>query len=147
MRHLVSLFLLSLSLLLGTRSGTDSMPVMAASTVDSAERTVCLTVDDEKNHDQRDRLTDARACEEETSKAVLTDGQAAHRIASSRPQRLLPVYPVKPNRVSARLLMQLTHCRTFQSSPFDGRGRTESAPFQSSASCAYYVFALRRILC
>ncbi|SET27195.1 hypothetical protein [Prevotella sp. kh1p2] len=78
--------------------------------------------------------------------AVPADPQPVYRVCSSRPQRLLPPFGSSRHTVSGHRL--LAH-RTFYSSfsLYGGRARMETAPFPSDASCDYYVFALKHLLC
>ena len=79
--------------------------------------------------------------------ATLNDARGMNRISYSRPQRLLPTHGGGAGKHTARwfaLQRPWTRHIVFH---HDGRWRRQRAPFQSAASCDYYVFALRRILC
>ena len=80
--------------------------------------------------------------------ATLTDASQIYRICSSRPQRILPIHGSKTERT-------VTPFGTFAIrhhivkplySYYDSRCRLETAPFCMSASCDYYVIALRHII-
>ena len=79
--------------------------------------------------------------------ATLNDARSICRLCNIRPQRLLPTHGSKPGKNMVRLFAR----RRSYVSPLlflhDGRRRLETAPFQSTTSRDYYVFALRHILC
>ena len=79
--------------------------------------------------------------------ATLTDATSLYRICNTRPQRIMPTYGSKSERSIShfRLLMQ-RHIVKPLSILHDSRRRQETAPFCLSASCHYYVLALRHIL-
>ncbi len=78
--------------------------------------------------------------------ATLTDATSLYRICSSRPQRILPTQGAKNERTAnpfgffRRNIVKPIHFL------HDSRRRLETAPFCLSASCHYYVIALRHIL-
>ena len=78
--------------------------------------------------------------------ATLTDASNLLRICSSRPQRVLPSQGSKTERTihtggaARRNIVKPLH------NLHDSRRRLETAPFCMSASCDYYVIALRRII-
>lgn len=79
--------------------------------------------------------------------ATLTDATQLYRVCSSRPQRILPTQGARNERTltpAIRLVRQyiLKPLHSYH----DSRCRTESAPFSLSASCDYYVIALRHII-
>jgi hypothetical protein len=80
--------------------------------------------------------------------ATLTDATQLYRVCSSRPQRILPSQGSKTERTitpfSNFALRQ--HIVKHFNSYYDGRCRKETAPFCMSASCDYYVIALRHII-
>ena len=80
--------------------------------------------------------------------ATLTDASQIYRVCSSRPQRVLPTQGSKTERTT-------TPFGSFSIRPhkvkplysyYDSRCRRETAPFCLSASCDYYVIALRHII-
>ena len=78
--------------------------------------------------------------------ATLTDATQLYRVCSSRPQRLLPTNSTKTERTTSpagmvrRNIVKPLH-------PFhDRRCRLERAPHPLTASCDYYVIALRHII-
>ncbi len=79
--------------------------------------------------------------------ATLTDATSLYRICNTRPQRIMPTYGSKSERSIShfRFLMQ-RHIVKPLSILHDSRRRQETAPFCLSASCHYYVLALRHIL-
>ena len=79
--------------------------------------------------------------------ATLTDATNLYRICNTRPQRIMPTYGSKSERCVSqfRLLMQ-RHIVKPLNLLHDSRRRLETAPFCLSASCHYYVLALRHIL-
>ncbi len=79
--------------------------------------------------------------------ATLTDATSLYRICNTRPQRIIPTYGSKSERSVSqfRLLMQ-RHIVKPLNLLHDSRRRLETAPFCLSASCHYYVLALRHIL-
>jgi len=80
--------------------------------------------------------------------ATLTDASQIYRVCSSRPQRILPSQGSKTGRTITPFgnfaLRQhiVKHLYTY----YDSRCRLEAAPFCLSASCDYYVIALRHII-
>ncbi len=79
--------------------------------------------------------------------ATLTDATQLYRICSSRPQRILPSQGSRSERTltpAFNLIRQ--HIVKPLHSYYDSRCRLESAPFCLSASCDYYVIALRHII-
>ena len=80
--------------------------------------------------------------------ATLTDASQIYRACSSRPQRILPSQGSKTGRTITPFgnfaLQQhiVKHLYTY----YDSRCRQETAPFCMSASCDYYVIALRHII-
>lgn len=81
--------------------------------------------------------------------AILTDASQIYRICSSRPQRLLSAQGPKTERTVTPFgnFTIRQHIVKHLFSYFDSRCRMETAPFCMSASCDYYVIALRRLLC
>ena len=79
--------------------------------------------------------------------ATLTDASRLYRICSSRPQR---IQPTQGSRFGRTLTPSFSMARLRFVKPlhsyFDSRCRMESAPFCLSASCDYYVIALRHII-
>ena len=80
--------------------------------------------------------------------ATLTDASQIYRVCSSRPQRILPSQGSRTERTITpfgNLALQqhiVKHLYTY----YDSRCRQETAPFCMSASCDYYVIALRHII-
>ena len=79
--------------------------------------------------------------------ATLTDASQLYRICSSRPQRILPAQGSRNGRaLSSSSCIARQHIVKPLHSYYDSRCRLESAPFCLSASCDYYVIALRHII-
>ncbi len=80
--------------------------------------------------------------------ATLTDASQLYRVCSSRPQRILPSQGAKTERTLTPFSSsaQRQHIVKPFYSHYDSRCRKETAPFCMSASCDYYVIALRHII-
>ena len=80
--------------------------------------------------------------------ATLTDASQLYRVCSSRPQRILPSQGPKTERTIPPFggFAQRQHIVKRLYSHYDSRCRKETAPFCMSASCDYYVIALRHII-
>ena len=80
--------------------------------------------------------------------ATLTDASQLYRVCSSRPQRILPSQGPKTERTITPFgsSAQRQHIVKHLYSHYDSRCRKETAPFCMSASCDYYVIALRHII-
>jgi hypothetical protein len=80
--------------------------------------------------------------------ATLTDASQLYRICSSRPQRILPTQGSKTERTITPFgsLAFRQHKVKPLYSYNDSRCHQETAPFCMSASCDYYVIALRHII-
>jgi hypothetical protein len=80
--------------------------------------------------------------------ATLTDASQIYRICSSRPQRVLPTQGAKTERTITPFgsFAIRQHIVKPLYSYYDSRCRRETAPFCLSASCDYYVIALRHII-
>jgi hypothetical protein len=80
--------------------------------------------------------------------ATLSDASQLYRICSSRPQRILPTQGSKTERTVTPFgsLAIRQHIVKPLYSHYDSRCRLETAPFCMSASCDYYVIALRHII-
>jgi len=78
--------------------------------------------------------------------ATLTDATNLYRVCSSRPQRILSTHASKTERTAnpcGFVRVQIVKSLHFL---HDSRRRLETAPFCLSASCLYYVIALRHII-
>ena len=80
--------------------------------------------------------------------ATLTDASQIYRICSSRPQRVLPTQGAKTERTITPFgsFANRQHIVKPLYSYYDSRCRRETAPFCMSASCDYYVIALRHFI-
>ncbi len=118
---------------------------------------LCLTV--LFNWQNRSDATAARICQHRESsvvtlqhqqphEATLTDASQLYRICSSRPQRILSSQGSKTERTITPFgsFAQRQRIVKHLYSHYDSRCRKETAPFCMSASCDYYVIALRHII-
>ena len=81
------------------------------------------------------------------NEATLTDATQLYRICPSRSQRVIPTQGARSRRtLTPSFLADRLHIAKPLHSYFDSRCRQESAPFCLSASCDYYVIALRHII-
>ena len=78
--------------------------------------------------------------------ATLTDATSLYRVCSSRPQRILPTHASKTERTASPCGFVRRHIVKPLHFLHDSRRRMETAPFCLSASCLYYVIALRHII-
>ena len=80
--------------------------------------------------------------------ATLTDASQLYRVCSSRPQRILPSQGSRTERTITPFgnLALRQHIVKHLYTYYDSRCRQETAPFCMSASCDYYVIALRHII-
>ena len=80
--------------------------------------------------------------------ATLTDASQIYRVCSSRPQRILPSQGSRTERTITPFgnLALRQHIVKHLYTYYDSRCRQETAPFCMSASCNYYVIALRHII-
>lgn len=80
--------------------------------------------------------------------ATLTNASQLYRVCSSRPQRIQPSQGSKTERSITPFgrFVQRQNIVKRLYSLYDSRCRKETAPFCMSASCDYYVIALRRII-
>lgn len=101
----------------------------------------------EQDHAQRPESSVMTPQRQRTNEATLTDATQLYRICSSRPQRILPTQGSRSSRTltPAFNLVRLHIVKPLHSF-YDSRCRLESAPFCLSASCDYYVIALRHII-
>ena len=118
---------------------------------------VCLTV---LLNWQGQVVASSQGCQERTEslviapqrqpphEAMLTEASQLYRVCSSRPQRILSSQGSKTERTITPLgnFAQRQHIVKHLYSHYDSRCRKESAPFCMSASCDYYVIALRHII-
>lgn len=101
----------------------------------------------EQDHAQRTRSSVMTPQRQQPHEATLTDATQLYRICSSRPQRILPTQGARSNRtVTPAFNFVRQHIVKPLHSFYDSRCRLESAPFCLSASCDYYVIALRHII-
>lgn len=134
-------FVFSLYLLL---TGSVS-PVVAGHDKAVAHDVAVAVADSQTPQERTDRL---RGIEDERhrSEATLNSSRDLFRVSVSRPQRLLPVYGSKNSRTLIKNAQLIKSNLLNINKPTCNR-QTYSAPLHGSASCEYYVFALRRILC
>ena len=101
----------------------------------------------EQNQRERSESSVVTPQRQQHHEATLTDATQLYRICSSRPQRILPTQGSRSERTltpASSFIRQ--HIVKPLHSYCDSRCRQESAPFCLSASCDYYVFALRHII-
>ena len=82
----------------------------------------------------------------EKAAAVFADMSSYYRLCTSRPERIIPVYGGGGSHPASRISFQ-HKSHSVNLIILGSRLRHESAPFSIAASCEYYVFALRRLLC
>lgn len=105
-----------------------------------------LAVEQQADQDLRYAEAQMSAPKHHHHEATLTDATSLYRVCSSRPQRLLPTHGSKTERTASpcgyvrRNIVKPLHFL------HDSRRRMETAPFCLSASCLYYVIALRHII-
>ena len=118
---------------------------------------VCLAV---LQNWQEQNVVPAQSCHERAESSVitplrqqpheatLTDASQLYRVCSSRPQRILPSQGSKTERTITPFgsFAQRQRIVKHLYSHYDSRCRKETAPFCMSASCDYYVIALRHII-
>ncbi|MBR1414785.1 MAG: hypothetical protein IJ570_02860 [Prevotella sp.] len=129
MKRYLPLVLLLLTLLMGCRQQGDTpVEIISAATAD-------------------DVSTVQQAGDPQQQAAVLSDARQLYRICTTRPQRVLPTQGSQQQRTSgkASCAVRTTYHQSFNRF-YDGRYRTETAPFRFVASRDYYIIALRRIL-
>ncbi|MBQ8989651.1 MAG: hypothetical protein IJ067_08165 [Prevotella sp.] len=78
--------------------------------------------------------------------ATLTDATSLYRVCSSRPQRILSTQGSKTERTANHFGFFRRNIVKPIQFLHDSRRRLETSPFSLSASCHYYVIALRHIL-
>lgn len=78
--------------------------------------------------------------------ATLTDASSLYRICTTRPQRVIPTHGSNPQRSAGSCCSARRHIVKPLHYLHDSRRRLETAPYCLSASCKYYVIALRHIL-
>ena len=78
--------------------------------------------------------------------ATLTDATSLYRVCSSRPQRIVPSHCSKTERNYSPCGFARYQFVKPLNTLYDTRRRLETAPFCLSASCHYYVIALRHII-
>ena len=102
----------------------------------------------EQNLSERTESSVVTPQRQQHREATLTDATQLYRICSSRPQRILPTQGSRSIRtLTPTFNLVRQHIVKPLHSYYDSRCRLESAPFCLSASCDYYVIALRHIIC
>ena len=101
----------------------------------------------ERNSLERPESSVMSPLRQQPHEATLTDATQLYRICPSRPQRILTTHGSRSERTVTPFGSFVRHhivkpLRSY----FDSRCRLESAPFCLSASCLYYVIALRHII-
>lgn len=78
--------------------------------------------------------------------ATLTDASSLYRICTTRPQRVIPTHGSNSERSTGSCCSARRHVVKPLHFLHDSRRRLETAPYCLSASCKYYVIALRHII-
>ena len=106
----------------------------------------CATVEEAGQH--RESSVVAPQQHQPRMEATLTDATQIYRICNSRPQRIVPTQGSKTERTITPYSSSAirTYIAKTLYSYYDSRCRLETAPFCMSASCDYYVIALRHII-
>ena len=106
----------------------------------------CATVEEAGQH--RESSVVAPQQHQPRMEATLTDATQIYRICNSRPQRVVPTQGSKTERTVTPFgsFVIRQHIVKPLNSYYDSRCRLETAPFCMSASCDYYVIALRHII-
>ena len=99
-----------------------------------------------KERKDRDGLRRTGSWEQKRTEAIITDSHSIYRICNSRPQRLLSHHAQRNYRMQAKL-QPLTFLSPYKSVKTGTHYWKITLPLLSVASCDYYVFALRHILC
>ena len=94
---------------------------------------------------RRDSLTDFSQKEDQRPVAMFDDIMNAMRICLSRTQRLFPSHSPEPDNTQARSIE--SHIHDLLCNPQNFSQRQEATLLPSFVSRAYYVIALRHILC
>ena len=101
----------------------------------------------EQKHSERTESSVMSPQRQQRHDATLTDATQLYRICSSRPQRILPTHGSRSERtLTPPFSVVRQHIVKPLHSYFDSRCRLETAPFCLSATCDYYVIALRHII-
>lgn len=95
---------------------------------------------------QKEQLCAVSTAHQPSGEAILSDAQSIYRVCSSRPERILPGNGAPQHTSAGRTACCNKHLQPLHAC-FRGKARSETAPFSSKASCRYYVFALRHLLC
>ena len=104
----------------------------------------------EAGHTTKDRLAKVTPHQQEQDAQLEDASNAAYRVCSSRPQRLLPSGNMHGNQSASRLLSNRIHLLFTLLSAIDGAMepfRQETAPIHFDVASKYYVICLRRLLC
>lgn len=132
MKSLLVYILLNIFLVLGNCQGYTASPNEDENPVRSSQTEESSTIRSTSDH--------------ERGVAILSDASHLYRICNTRPQRVLPTYGSQLKRISGRTATTLLrYVKPFKSF-HDRRFRQETAPFCSSVSCIYYIYALRHII-
>ena len=102
----------------------------------------------EENCQHKESMVLAPQQHQPRMEATLTDATQIYRICNSRPQRIVPTQGSKTERTITPYSSSAirTYIAKTLYSYYDSRCRLETAPFCMSASCDYYVIALRHII-
>ncbi len=95
---------------------------------------------------EKDKISVVSKHNDTSKEAVLSDSLSLLRVCSTCPQRIIPVFVENTGKIFGRIVFYISKpqsCFLLMG----GSCRLETAPFQSQASCDYYIFALRHLLC
>ena len=95
---------------------------------------------------ERDKMSVVSKHNDTSKEAVLSDSLSLLRVCSTCPQRIIPVFVESTGKIFGRIVFYISKPQSYFLQ-LGGCNRMETAPFQSQASCDYYVFALRHLLC
>lgn len=142
MRHILQLLLFTLALAFASAAASHAAHGVQATYGQHPAPTKQMLAQKERP----DRLTDNGGIRQQSHSAMLSDSQSRYRLSTARPTRLLPPSTARYQHSPYRLPLSLKHKNNPQRF-FGGRYRLETSPFQTAASCDYYVYALRHLIC
>ena len=128
-------------------SHQDSLAVEAADAAHKKDGSYAA----EAGHTTKDRLAKVTPHQQEQDAQLEDASNAAYRVCSSRPQRLLPSGNIHGNpSASSRLLIHRIRFLSSLLSVIEGAKepfRQETAPIHFDVASKYYVICLRHLIC